>query len=124
MFNRRPFARLSHTSPRACSSRCARLVRLRCLRLRAKTRRAYIRYVLLPIVRASTAIYLAAGALIGFEVLEVLFGAFVLAPELLPVLILSLAVHWYLREHLRRAARLARLWLRRARRRRAPSAWH
>jgi len=45
--------------------------------------------------------WLAAGSLIGFEAFEIIFGAVALAPELLPFIILSLALTWWLRRHAR-----------------------
>ncbi|PRB01953.1 hypothetical protein [Microbacterium sp. MYb64] len=39
-------------------------------------------------------IYLAAGALLGFEGLEALLGAMLIAPELVPLVLLALAVFW------------------------------
>jgi hypothetical protein len=47
--------------------------------------------------------WVAAGSLIGFEALDVVFGAFALAPELLPLVILCLALAWLFRRRLRRA---------------------
>lgn len=63
--------------------------------------------------------WVAAASLIGFEALDIVFGAFILAPELLPLVIVGLALAWLFRERLRRArARLrARLRLARLRRR-------
>ncbi|GAA4156039.1 hypothetical protein GCM10022286_05880 [Gryllotalpicola daejeonensis] len=46
--------------------------------------------------------WIAAGSLIGFEALELVFGTFVLVPELLPLVILCLALAWYFRRHIRR----------------------
>jgi len=48
--------------------------------------------------------WIAAGSLVGFEVLDVLFGTFVLAPELVPLVILALALAWLFRSRLRRAS--------------------
>jgi hypothetical protein len=47
--------------------------------------------------------WIAAGSLIGFEMLDLVFGTFVLAPELVPLVILCLALVWYFRRRLRRA---------------------
>jgi hypothetical protein len=47
--------------------------------------------------------WIAAGSLVGFEVLDVLFGSFVLAPEIVPLVLLALALAWLFRERLRRA---------------------
>ena len=46
--------------------------------------------------------WVAAGSLIGFEMLDVIFGTFILMPELLPLVILCLALAWYFRGRLRR----------------------
>jgi hypothetical protein len=49
--------------------------------------------------------WVAAGSLLGFEMLDVVLGSFLLAPELLPLVILALAIVWLFRErllHLRR----------------------
>ncbi len=59
--------------------------------------------------------WVAAGSLVGFEMLDLLFGTFVLAPELLPLAILALACVWYFRTRLRRAWSRARARLRLAR---------
>ncbi|AYG02149.1 hypothetical protein [Gryllotalpicola protaetiae] len=60
--------------------------------------------------------WIAAGSLVGFEMLDLVFGTFVLAPELIPLVILCLALAWYFRRRLRwawnrtrAAARLLRL---------------
>lgn len=47
--------------------------------------------------------WVAAGSLVGFEMLDVIFGTFALAPELLPLVILCLALAWLFRRRLRRA---------------------
>jgi hypothetical protein len=61
--------------------------------------------------------WIAAGSLIGFEAFDLVFGAVALAPELLPLLLIALALTWLFRERLRRTwARLrARRRLRRLR---------
>ncbi|QAY60115.1 hypothetical protein ET475_09010 [Microbacterium protaetiae] len=41
---------------------------------------------------------LGAAAVIGFEGLEALLGTFLLAPELLPFVLLAIAVFWLVRE--------------------------
>lgn len=92
----------------------------RLLRLaRARARRTWQRLVIVPLIHASTWTYLAAGALVGFEALEILFGAFVLAPEIIPLLLVGLAAQWWLRERVRRIVRLWRLHRRRVRARRS-----
>ena len=65
--------------------------------------------------------WVAAASLIGFETLDIVFGAFILAPELLPLVIVGLALAWLFRERLRRARtrvrpRLRLTGIRRARR--------
>lgn len=60
--------------------RSFRVFRLALLRLRARWRDR----VLLAMVRASTWVYFAAVGVVGFGGMEVLIGAFALAPELLP----------------------------------------
>jgi len=61
--------------------------------------------------------WIAAGSLIGFEAFDLVFGAIAFAPELLPVVVLALALAWLFRERLRRAWRRLRVY-RRLRRRR------
>ncbi|OJX77495.1 hypothetical protein [Leifsonia sp. 71-9] len=65
--------------------------------------------------------WVAAGCLIGFEMLDVVFGAFILAPELLPLAILGLALVWQFRDRLRRARVSLRVRVRLARVRRRTS---
>ncbi|RDV43469.1 hypothetical protein DOE76_17515 [Leifsonia sp. ku-ls] len=67
--------------------------------------------------------WVAAASLIGFEALDIVFGAFILAPELLPLVIVGLALAWLFRERLRRARTClrARLRLARLRRRMTPT---
>ncbi|WP_218775182.1 hypothetical protein, partial [Leifsonia sp. NCR5] len=45
--------------------------------------------------------WVAAASLIGFETLDIVFGAFILAPELLPLVLVGLALVWVFRERLR-----------------------
>lgn len=55
--------------------------------------------------------WVAAASLIGFETLDIVFGAMILAPELLPLVIVGLALTWLFRERLRRAIiRLRARW--------------
>lgn len=82
-------------------------------RARARGRRFVLRWVTLPLVRVSTWTYLAVGALVGFEALEIAFGAFILAPELVPLAVVGLVLQEVLRRSLRRGIRLLRLWRRR-----------
>jgi len=66
--------------------------------------------------------WVAAGSLVGFELLDLLFGSFLYAPELLPLVILALALVWYFRERLRAGAERIRWRIRLSRfRRRADS---
>jgi hypothetical protein len=53
-------------------------------------------------------VWFAAGSLIGFEAFDIIFGTFALAPELLPFVILGLALTWYFRGRVRRALARAR----------------
>ncbi len=46
--------------------------------------------------------WVAAASLVGFETFDFLFGAFVLAPEFLPLVIIALALIWYFRDRIRR----------------------
>lgn len=45
---------------------------------------------------------LAAGSLVGIEALEIIFGFTVVAPEFVPLVLLTLAIAWLFRKHLRR----------------------
>jgi hypothetical protein len=55
--------------------------------------------------------WVAAASLIGFETLDIVFGAMILAPELLPLVIVCLALAWLFRERMRRAmVRLRARW--------------
>lgn len=65
--------------------------------------------------------WVAAGSLIGFEMLDIVFGAFILAPELLPLAILGLALVWLFRDRLRHARVSLRVRVRLARVRRRTS---
>jgi len=57
-------------------------------------------------------VWFAAGSLIGFEAFDIVFGTFALAPELLPVVILGLALTWYFRRQVRRVSTRARAYRR------------
>lgn len=46
--------------------------------------------------------WVAAGSLVGFEMLDIIFGSFLVAPELLPLVILGLACAYVFRVRLRR----------------------
>lgn len=71
-------------------SRFWRRVVLTRARLRRCVRRSTRRLILL-----GGWTWLAAGSLVGFEVLEMLFGTLALAPEFIPLLIVGLAAAWY-----------------------------
>jgi hypothetical protein len=93
------------------SSRLFRLARLG--RLRA--RRRFMRWTL-PLWRVNTWMLLAAAALVGFEGLELLLGMFLLAPEVLPLVLLALAVYGACRKHAGRGIRRLRTRMRASRR--------
>jgi len=93
------------------SSRPFRLFHL--WRLRARRR---LQLWAVPLWRLNTWMLLAAAALIGFEGLEVLLGAFLMAPELFPLVLLALAVFWALRNGAGRGIRRLRMRLRARRR--------
>ncbi len=90
--------------------RRARLVRARLRRVR---RRIEARLVLF-----SGWVWVAAVSLVGIEVFEVVFGTFVLAPELLPVALVVMALASLFRERLRHARRRVVVRVRAARARR------
>ena len=46
-------------------------------------------------------VWLAAASLVGFEVFDMMFSAFLVAPELFPLVIVVLALVWYFREWFR-----------------------
>ena len=76
--------------PSRVRPRLLRLIRYRCLRFRRRWAQAALRHA----VRVEVWIYLAAGALLGFEGLEALLGAMLIAPELVPPVLLAFAVVW------------------------------
>jgi len=51
-------------------------------------------------------IWVAAGSLVGFEMLEILLGGLIAVPEALPIVLLALAFAWYFRRG------ILRLWRR------------
>jgi len=64
-----------------------------------------------PLWRLNTWMILGAAAVVGFEGLEALLGTFLMAPELLPLMLLALAVYWVFRERIvRRLSRVRRRW--------------
>ncbi|KQO65145.1 hypothetical protein [Curtobacterium sp. Leaf261] len=58
------------------------------------------------------------GSLVGFEAFEMILGVSLAAPELIPLVILGLAVAWFLRERIRASVRRVRIRIRAARVRR------
>lgn len=64
---------------------------------------------------------MAAFSFIGIEMFEVVFGTFLLAPELLPLALLGFAAAWYFREQLAAVRRRLRIAVRLAVRRRRRS---
>ncbi|MFJ4167289.1 hypothetical protein ACIPY5_17185 [Microbacterium sp. NPDC089698] len=66
------------------------MIRYRLLRLRHRCAETALRHA----VRMEVWVYLAAGAFLGFEGLEALLGAMLIAPELVPLVLLALAVVW------------------------------
>lgn len=102
--DRRP--RFLRRSPRH-RPRQLRLLRLHTLRMRVRASNAILRSA----VRMDVWIYLAAATLVGFEGLEVLFGAMLVAPELLPFVLFALALIWTMKKRgrwIRRRIALAR----------------
>jgi len=91
-------------------SRARRRIALARSRVRRRVRRLTRRLLVL-----GGWTWLAAGSLVGFEVLEMLFGTLALAPEFIPLLVIGLAGAWFLRDRLRRLARRLRLLLLRRR---------
>jgi hypothetical protein len=87
-----------------------RNVRLALLLLRRRLRRST-----LLLWRFSTWVWLAAGALVGFEVLELVLTGLLAAPEFVPLLLLVLALIWLFRRGIRRTALRLRLVARRFR---------
>jgi hypothetical protein len=47
-------------------------------------------------------VWIAAVSFVGIEMFEVIFGTFVLAPEILPLVLIGLACAWFFRDRLRR----------------------
>ncbi len=47
--------------------------------------------------------WMAAASLVGVEVFDMMFSAFLIAPEFFPLVIIALAIIWYFREWLRSA---------------------
>ncbi|MEH0109687.1 hypothetical protein V6N00_08200 [Tersicoccus sp. MR15.9] len=105
---------LSFNAPPRSRPRAFRLIALQGRRIGRISRRVAVRVLMF-----GGWVWFAAGSLIGFEAFEILFGSFALAPELLPVAVLGLALAWFFRGRLRRAWRRVRAYrrLRRMRRR-------
>jgi len=57
-------------------------------------------------------VWVAAISFVGVEMFDIVFGAFLLAPEFLPVVLIGLAVAWYFREALRAMSHSFRVRLR------------
>lgn len=70
---------------------------------------------LVPLVRGYTWAYFGASALIGFEGIEIVFGVFILAPEVIPFVLLLLGLTWAAKSRAVRTYRLLRLRLHRRR---------
>ncbi|PZE29760.1 hypothetical protein DEI86_00160 [Curtobacterium sp. MCBD17_028] len=85
---------------------------------RARVRRA--RYGAARLLMLFTGwVWFAAASFVGFEMFDMIFGTFLLAPELLPVVLIGLAFAWYFRETLSRTKGSIRVRLRLARMRRS-----
>ena len=89
-----------------------RLRPLRYLVLHWRLTRRFIRRIATRITLLGGWVWFAAVSLIGLETFEIIVGTFALAPELLPLVILGLALAWYFRKRLRRALRRARAFRR------------
>jgi hypothetical protein len=77
-------------------ARAGRLLHLAGLRIRRRFDR-----LTWPVYRFGTWMFFAAGALVGFEVLDVVFGSLLFGPEAIPVILLVLALVWAAREGIR-----------------------
>jgi hypothetical protein len=89
---------------------------LRHARLALLHARRFARGVIVRLTLLGGWTWIAAISLVGFETFDVLFLSFALAPEFLPLVIVGLAVIWFLRERIR--AVWSRVRLRRSRVRR------
>jgi hypothetical protein len=72
--------------------------RLHLARLRLK--RAWFR-VVLSVYMINTAMWMAAGVLVGFEALDALIGGMIVAPEVVPLLLAALAFWWWVKSRRR-----------------------
>lgn len=84
--------------------------RLRLIRIRRIGRTWVMRLTLL-----SGWAWVAAASLVGFEMFDIIFGAFILAPELLPLVIIALACIWFFRDRVQQLVIRARTRFRGAR---------
>jgi hypothetical protein len=106
-FRRRPVTSQVPARYRRPVPRWFRLMRARVRRIRSRSARL--------LMVSSGWVWVAAASLVGFEMFEVVVGTFLLAPELLPVVLIGLASAWYFRAALRRTTRWVRVRLRLAR---------
>jgi len=91
-----------HTDARAVRRalldlRPVRVIRLAFVVLRRDVNRMRSRLLLF-----SGWVWVAAGSLVGFEMLEILLGGLIAVPEVLPVVLIALALAWYFRRGIRR----------------------
>ncbi|HKT57906.1 MAG TPA: hypothetical protein VJR25_14170 [Microbacterium sp.] len=78
--------------PRQTRTRVRRRLHLAGLRLKRAASR-----VIRSVYLVNAAVWTAAGALVGFEVLDALVGGMVVAPEAVPLLLVALALWWWVR---------------------------
>jgi hypothetical protein len=90
--------------------RPVRVIRLTCAVFRREVNRTRSRLLLF-----SGWVWVAAGSLVGFEMLEILLGGLIAVPEVLPVVLIALAFAWYFRRGIGRMWRRASAWWRRRR---------
>lgn len=108
----------SHPSPSTSPPRRRRTLRRKSRLLVARLRRGRWR-ITRRLVLFSGWIWVGAVSLVGFEMFDIVFGTFLLAPEFLPIVLTFMALAWYFRERLKPvwARLLVRLRLLRGRRR-------
>jgi hypothetical protein len=99
-------------SSRRAKARQYRLLALRRLGLLCRLLRRVSRRLAMRATLFGGWVWFAAGSLVGFEAFDILFGTFALAPELLPIVILGLALTWYFRGQVRRVSTRARAYRR------------
>lgn len=97
-----------HRHARPSTRRRLRLTAARIRRLRYRINRRLTLF--------SGWVWIAAISFVGIEMFDIVFGTFLLAPELLPVVLIGLAMTWYFRETLRAWWRSGRIRLRLVRR--------